>query len=80
MMVAKFTVYEVIEQGEPKQSEVLKMRPVTSRPFDAEGVSEDNSFAKWTPSGNLEMTVSNPALFGQIKVGENYFLTFAKCE
>lgn len=80
MMVAKFTVYEVIEQGEPKQSEVLKMRPVTSKPFDAEGVSEDNSFAKWTPSGNLEMTVSNPALFGRVKVGDNYRLTFDKCE
>jgi hypothetical protein len=80
MMTAKFVVTGVIEQGEPKVSEILQMQPVTSKPFDAEGASEDNSFARWTPSGNLEMTVNNPALFGRIKVGDAYRLTFDKCE
>lgn len=80
MMVAKFRVDSVIEQGEPKFSEVLKMSPVTSKPFDEVGASEDNSFARWTPSGSLEMTVQNPDLFGTIKAGDNFRLTFEKAE
>ena len=80
MMVAKFVVRGVVQQGEPVSSEILKMAPVTSKPFDAEGFSEDNSFAKWTPSGNLEMTVTNPALLGRINVGDTFKLNFEKCE
>lgn len=80
MMVAKFRVNEVIQQGNPVVSEVLKMNPVTSRPFDEKGASEDNSFARWTPSGSLEMTVTNPDLFGKVKAGDNFMLTFDKCE
>jgi hypothetical protein len=79
-MVAKFKVREVIPSGEPVTGETLKMSPVTSKPFDAEGASEDNSFAKWTPSGSLEMFVQNPALIGTIKAGDTFLITFDKVD
>ncbi len=52
------------------------MVAISEKPFDVEGASEDNSFAKWTPTGNLEMSITNPALIGQFKVGEKYYLNF----
>ena len=39
------------------------------------GHTEENvSFAAATPSGKLEITVTNPAVLGQIKPGEYYYL------
>jgi hypothetical protein len=49
---------------------------VSDKPFDKEGTSDDNSFAKWTPSGTLEMNVCNPNLFGHFREGDKYYLDF----
>jgi hypothetical protein len=77
-MIAKFKVTNTdpIYSG----SETLTMMAVTSKPFDAEGASEDNSFARWTPMGELKMTVNNPSLIGQFKAGDEFYLTFTKVE
>ena len=81
-MRAKFKVCEVIhhpltETTSPAFDEV-KLRTVTDAPFDAQGDSEDNTFARWTPSGELTMTITNPALIGQLHEGEKYYLDFIK--
>lgn len=39
---------------------------------------EDNQFAAATPSGTLEMTISNPAVFGFLKPGKQYYLEFTE--
>jgi hypothetical protein len=52
------------------------MMAVSDKPFDADGNSEDNSFAKWTPSGELKMTITNPNLFGKLVEGQKYYLDF----
>lgn len=77
-MKAKFEVKEVTENEDG--SENLSMRAVSEQPFDAEGVSDDNSFARYTPSGELTMLVNNPNLKGKIVVGEKYYLTFEKAD
>ena len=75
-MVAKFRVVSVTTPH--AGTEHLCFSAVTEAPFDKEGFSDDNSFAKWSPTGELEMTVTNPALFGKIKQGEKYYLHFTK--
>ena len=77
-MIAKFKVINtnLIYSG----SEQLTMMAVTSKPFDADGASEDNSFARWTPMGKLEMTVNNPNLIGQFKEGDEFYIEFTKVE
>jgi hypothetical protein len=44
--------------------------------FDAVsgGTKENESFAQATPSGKLVITVTNPAVLGQIRPGEEYYL------
>jgi len=76
-MRAKFIIESV--QG-TESSQVLKMRAVTHKPFDEDGNSEDNSFAKWTPSGSLEMTITNPAVLSQLVPGDAYYLDFTKAD
>lgn len=45
--------------------------------YDASGEDENNTYAKWTPSADSFLIV-NPALFGQFKEGEEYYLDFTK--
>jgi hypothetical protein len=42
--------------------------------------SEDVSFASATPSGELKIYVSNPAVIGTFKPGKNYYLDLVPCE
>lgn len=44
--------------------------------FDAVhgGTKENESFSAATPSGKLVITVTNPAVVGNIKPGEEYYL------
>ena len=74
-MIAKFQVTKV-ETNETCQN--ITMMAVTDKPFDPDGKSDDNSFARWTPSGELKMTISNPALFGTLKDGQKFYLNFVE--
>lgn len=57
--------------------EVLEMAPVCgNKPFGPEGESEDNTFARFTPTGSLSLTVNNPAMAGQFKPGQEFYLDF----
>ena len=85
-MRAKFKVRSVTHRNdspsEPdkKTAEEVQFFAVTEKPFDADGFSEDNLFAKWTPSGELKITITNPNLFGFHVVGEKYYLDFTKAD
>ena len=55
--------------------------PVTSNaPFGPNGESEDNTYARYSPSGELKLTITNPELFGQFKPGQKFYLNFTEAE
>ena len=61
--------------------ETLKMRAVAkSSTYPADGSDEDNTYAKFSPSATLELTIANPALIGQFKVGEKHYVDFTPAE
>ncbi len=74
-MRAKFKIDSVTRLP---HGEILNMRAICPDKFDEAGLSEDSSFSKWTPSGSLEMRVTNPALFGTLNPGDSYYLDFSK--
>jgi hypothetical protein len=37
---------------------------------------ENETWSKYTPSGTLNMYISNPGAFEQFEVGKEYYLTF----
>lgn len=69
---------EVVPNGDPVTSEQYTFAAVCGpAQFGPEGESEDNTFARWTPSATLTMSVTNPALFGQFKVGQKFYVDFS---
>lgn len=73
--MAKFKVIKV-EPSPTHQN--ITMSAVTSKPFDKDGNSEDNTFSRWTPTGELTMTITNPNLFEALKEGQKFYLTFTE--
>lgn len=47
---------------------------------DTGGFDEDNTFALYSPTVDLRITIANPALWGQFKIGEKYYVDFTQAE
>jgi hypothetical protein len=73
-MRAKFKATKVETISETFQN--VTMQAVTEAPFDADGKSDDNSFSKWTPTGQITMSISNPDLIGKIVEGQKFYVDF----
>lgn len=83
MMLAKLTVTDVKTQKTDDGitfQEAVTMMPVTSKPSNLDGENEDNTFARWTPCGNVSLSISNPALFGKFTNGKNFYADFTPAE
>lgn len=68
----KVTEVKVLEHAE-----VIGFQAVTGK-ANADGVSEDNTYAKYTPSVNASFTVTNPNLYGKFKPGQSYYVDFTE--
>ncbi len=77
MMRAKMQI-QSIEQF--AGGERLKLTCVSSKPYGPEGESEDNTFARFSPSGELGLTITNPALRGKFAPGQKFYLDFTLAE
>lgn len=57
--------------------EILTMCAVPKKgTYPNSGADEDNTYARFSPYGKLELHVANPALHGQFKPGQFYYLDF----
>jgi hypothetical protein len=78
-MRAKLVVVTVQEQGTPPSMENLTMRAVGDAPYSViDGTSDDNTFARYTPNASFTATINNPALLGQFKAGQKYYVDFTE--
>ena len=73
-MRAKFVINSIEQYP---TAETLKMSAVAKTgTYDPDGADEDNTYAHFSPSGTLSLTIANPALVGTFKVGEKYYMDF----
>lgn len=75
-VIAKFRVTgrrEYTQGGHSKELEgvELHMQPV----FGQDEGDPNKEWSKWTPSGELRMSVTNPAAYEQFSVGQDVMLT-----
>lgn len=77
-MRAKMVVTSVDDQY--KGQEDLTFSAVCKNEYDQEGSDENNTYARWTPSAQLSMSIMNPNLHGKFKVGDEFYLDFTKVE
>ncbi|MDK4704318.1 hypothetical protein PH562_18845 [Rhizobium sp. CNPSo 4062] len=77
-MRAKMRVTEV---NRFEGSDRLKMVAVAkSGSYPESGYDEDNTYAKFSPQGELTITVANPALLGKIEPGKRFYLDFIEAD
>jgi hypothetical protein len=64
---AKFTVVSITDHGNDIKQVKLNAA------VNGEG---NKDWSKYTPSGNIDMHITNPDAHSQFEVGKSYFLTF----
>ena len=76
VMRAKFVLQSVTAT---EHAETLLFNAVCKpNGYPADGLDEDNTYAKFSPSAKLEMTVTNPALWGKLRPGAKYYVDFTE--
>lgn len=74
---AKFVVNEVTNyMGGQKVS----MLPVQNTQYGADGENEDNQFARYTPSGEIRLQITNPALKDAFAPGKVFYVDMTSVE
>lgn len=74
-MRAKFVVNSIEKFG---GCEVVKFNAVgRSGGYPADGSDEDNTFAKFTPSAECKLTITNPDLHGKFEPGQKFYVDFS---
>lgn len=74
-MRAKFQVSGVEKVGD---GEKLTFHAVAKNGYPADGSDDDNTYAKWSPSAHCDIMVMNPALHGQFKPGDKFYVDFTR--
>lgn len=57
-------------------TEIIHMTPVVAKSYPNDGTDENNTFAKWTPSGSLQLNITNTELIGTFKTGTEFYIDF----
>jgi hypothetical protein len=77
-MRAKMRIAEI---NRFEQSDRIKMVAVArSGSYPEDGSDEDNTYAKFSPQGELTLTIANPALLGQFEPGKKFYLDFTPAD
>lgn len=74
-MRAKVKITSIVQH---ETHEDMTMNPVYANSYPDDGVDENNSFARFTPSGEIKLTVNNPDLRGKFNAGDEYYVDFQK--
>ena len=77
-MRAKLQVSSVLQnQG---GGETLRMHAVAAKSYEEGGSDEDNTYAHFSPMASFEICIANPALHGQFKTGQKFYVDFTEAE
>ena len=76
-MRAKLQIASVTRHG---GSESLKFHAVCPPSFDKDGLHEDSTFSKYSPSASLEISITNPALHGKFNPGDKFYVDFTPAD
>ncbi len=67
---------QLLPQGDNVVYELLTLNAVSADTYDVDGADENNSYAQFTPSADLNILIANPKLVGKFELGEHYYVDF----
>jgi hypothetical protein len=70
------TAVEVSPGVDMAPVQTITAYPVCASSYPADGSDENNTYAKWSPSGSLSLSITNPALSNRIKEGDVFYVDF----
>ena len=79
MMRAKMKVSAVTRHSELVE-ELVFSAVSKSDGYPPDGTDENNSYAMWTPSAELNMSITNPVLIGKFQIGQEFYVDFTLAE
>lgn len=85
-MRAKMVVTEIVRVGYPngaagfQKQDRIKFAAVAAKKYPDDGSDEDNTYARFSPSGELSLTIANQDLIGKIEPGQNFYIDFTPVE
>jgi len=77
LMRAKLLVHSVESNG---LSESIRMGAVYKNSYSDDGLDEDNTYSRFTPTADLHMIITNPVLLEKIKQGMKFYVDFTPVE
>ena len=78
-MRAKLQIASVTKHS--KTCEQLKFNGVCKNGgYPSDGSDEDNTFALFSPSVSLDITITNPNLIGKFEPGQKFYVDFTPAE
>lgn len=85
LMLYKVEPYHSLEQSGTALGKVVHETLWFTAMHKSEGYSEDaldenNTYAKYTPTANLCMVISNPRLLGHFHEGDVFYVDFTRIE
>jgi hypothetical protein len=64
--------------------EEIQLRAVSgdkvSKGYPPDGTDEDNTYARYTPSADFRLSVTNPVLFGMFKPEQRFYVDITPAE
>lgn len=77
-MIAKLVISTVLSN---EGQDTLTMRAVgRNEGYDEDGWDENNTYANYTPSAELVISIANPNLVGTFKPGDTFLVNFKKVD
>lgn len=80
-MRAKMKVGYVTPYQNPQTLEVTQetvgFHAVCKPSYAGSELDEDNTYARMSPSANLQICIANPALIGKFEPGQTYYVDFS---
>lgn len=56
--------------------EFIQFNAVAANQYPSDGADENNTYAKFSPSASLGISIMNPALRGKFSAGDTFYLDF----
>lgn len=76
-MRAKLRVTKVEKIG--ADAEVLTFAAVGKHDgYPEDGSDENNTYSRWTPTADLRISITNPALHGKFHEGQQFYVDFTE--
>lgn len=78
-MRAKFVIASVdraVGHDGGVTAERVRFNAVCPPSFDKDGLSEDSTFARFSPQASCEIYINNPALHGKYAPGQKFYVDF----